>query len=187
MAAARSLVAAAAAASARRTPLAVLPAFHQRAFTTSRASLAEPTSTSASSTSSSSSNNGINKDPQLGDYPDLPLVSLQHRRWSPNWWDPQEKRNFGETLHEQHDAMSVWAPDAHALPASTALFQFALAGLAMTAFAGMVYLTKFERPAVPRTYPRDGLRAEMGGTELAALSDAETEEGGEEEDAEDSE
>ncbi|CAD6890549.1 unnamed protein product [Tilletia controversa] len=183
MAAARSLVAAAA--SARRTPLASLPALHQRTFTTSRSSLAAPTSASSSSSSSASAQDDPNKDPQLGDYPDLPLISLQRRRFSPNWWDTQEKRNFGETLHEQHDAMSVWAPDAHVLPASNALFQFGLAALAMTAFAGAVYLTKFERPAVPRTYPRDGLKAEMGGTELTALSDSEAEEGGGE-DAEDS-
>ena len=38
------------------------------------------------------------KDPQLGDYPDLPYVSQQQRKYSPKWWDPQEKRNFGETV-----------------------------------------------------------------------------------------
>jgi hypothetical protein len=38
------------------------------------------------------------KDPQLGDYPDLPYQSLQRRRYDPSWWDPQEKRNFGETV-----------------------------------------------------------------------------------------
>lgn len=38
------------------------------------------------------------KDPQLGDYPQLPFVNLQNRRYDPRWWDPQEKRNFGETV-----------------------------------------------------------------------------------------
>lgn len=38
------------------------------------------------------------KDPQLGDYPQLPFVSLQRRKYDPRWWDPQEKRNFGEEV-----------------------------------------------------------------------------------------
>lgn len=38
------------------------------------------------------------KDPQLGDYPDLPYISQQQRKYSPRWWDPQEKHNFGETV-----------------------------------------------------------------------------------------
>lgn len=38
------------------------------------------------------------KDPQLGDYPQLPYENLQNRRYDPAWWDPQEKRNFGETV-----------------------------------------------------------------------------------------
>ena len=38
------------------------------------------------------------KDPQLGDYPELPFENLQRRKYDPGWWDPQEKRNFGETV-----------------------------------------------------------------------------------------
>jgi NADH dehydrogenase (ubiquinone) 1 beta subcomplex subunit 8 len=35
------------------------------------------------------------KDPQLGDYPQLPFVSTQLR--SPlGWWDVQMRRNYGE-------------------------------------------------------------------------------------------
>lgn len=46
----------------------------------------------------STSSVNASKDPQLGDYPDLPFVSQQQRKYSPKWWDPQEKRNFGETV-----------------------------------------------------------------------------------------
>jgi len=36
-------------------------------------------------------------DPQLADYPRLPWVSRQ--RLSPKgWWDPQMRRNFGDTV-----------------------------------------------------------------------------------------
>ncbi|KAK0565259.1 hypothetical protein OC861_003872 [Tilletia horrida] len=175
MAAARSILSAAATASARRSassvssssaPLLSAAATQQRPFSTSQRAQSD-------------------KDPQLGDYPDLPNVSLQRRRWSPNWWDGQEKRNFGETLHEEHDAMSVWAPDAAPIPPSSALFQFSIAALAMSAFAGLVYLTKFETPAVRRSYGRDGLKAELGNTEYPARS-SEAEEANEAE-AEDAE
>lgn len=38
------------------------------------------------------------KDPQLGDYPDMPWKSYQTRKWDKSWWDGQDKRNFGETV-----------------------------------------------------------------------------------------
>lgn len=39
-----------------------------------------------------------NRDPALGDYPDVPPVSRQMRKWNKDWWDQQEKANFGETV-----------------------------------------------------------------------------------------
>ncbi|KAJ1023148.1 hypothetical protein NDA16_003301 [Ustilago loliicola] len=108
------------------------------------------------------------KDPQLGDYPDLPFVSQQQRKYSPKWWDPQEKRNFGETPHEQDDVLSVWAPDVHAVPASSALRQFLVAIGVVVLFGSTVYAATPEKPALPRTYPRDGLATELGGEQVAA-------------------
>lgn len=37
------------------------------------------------------------EDPQIGDYPNLPRYSTQ-TRGPYGWWDPQDKRNFGETV-----------------------------------------------------------------------------------------
>ncbi|TKY89607.1 hypothetical protein EX895_001392 [Sporisorium graminicola] len=108
------------------------------------------------------------KDPQLGDYPDLPFVSNQQRKYSPKWWDPQEKRNFGETPHEQDDVLSVWAPDVHAVPASSALRQFLIAIGVVVLFGSTVYAATPEKPALPRTYPREGLATELGGEQVAA-------------------
>jgi NADH dehydrogenase (ubiquinone) 1 beta subcomplex subunit 8 len=130
------------------------------------------------------------KDPQLGEYPQLPFVSLQRRKYDPRWWDPQEKRNFGEEvseiiifpfeltsilklillqLHEQDDVLGVWAPDVFEKPASSALRQFLIAmGVAAT-FAGTVYVTLPNRPSQPRQYPRDGLLAELGGVPGTAV------------------
>jgi NADH dehydrogenase (ubiquinone) 1 beta subcomplex subunit 8 len=37
------------------------------------------------------------EDPQIGDYPNLPRMTAQVR--GPyGWWDPQDKRNFGEDV-----------------------------------------------------------------------------------------
>lgn len=107
------------------------------------------------------------KDPQLGDYPDLPFISQQQRKYSPRWWDPQEKHNFGETPHEQADVLSVWAPDVHAVPASSALRQFAVAIGVVVLVGSTIYAATPARPALPRTYPRDGLAAELGGEQVA--------------------
>ncbi|CEH18391.1 NDUFB8 [Ceraceosorus bombacis] len=78
------------------------------------------------------------------------------------WWDQQEKRNFGETLHESDDELSVWAPDVHKISGPSALFQFSIAAACMGAFAGLVYLTYPEKPAIPRVYPDDGLVKALG-------------------------
>ncbi|PWN50212.1 hypothetical protein IE53DRAFT_387516 [Violaceomyces palustris] len=140
---------------------------------TASLALASSSSTSYSSAlrtfhSSRLTSKSDTKDPQLGDYPDLPFVSFQTRKYSPKWWDTQEKRNFGEIPHEQDDVLSVWAPDVHATPASSALRQFLLAAGVGSVLFTVIYTFKAERPSVPRTYPRDGLATELGGSHVAA-------------------
>ncbi|EPQ31407.1 uncharacterized protein PFL1_00742 [Pseudozyma flocculosa PF-1] len=159
--------AAAGASRSARTAAAVAPL---RTFSTSSSRLIQPQS---------------EKDPQLGDYPDLPYISLQTRKYSPKWWDPQEKRNFGETPHEQDDALSVWAPDIHATPASSALRQFLVAVGVVVLFGSTVYAATPEKPALPRTYPRDGLAAELGGSQVAAPVEGAFSKSGDDEEEED--
>jgi len=59
-----------------------------------------PTSTSTRSISSTSKllASSETQDPQLGDYPQIKRENLQNRKWSPRYWNTQEKRNFGETV-----------------------------------------------------------------------------------------
>lgn len=42
----------------------------------------------------------VTQDPQIGDYPNLPRWSSQ-ARGPYGWWDPQDKRNFGEPVRNQ--------------------------------------------------------------------------------------
>jgi len=104
-------------------------------------------------------------DPQLADYPRLPWVSRQ--RLSPKgWWDPQMRRNFGDTYHENEDILGMWGPDAAPLPPNVALRWFSIA---VASFISFGFITKYalvaDRPAIPREYPFSGLVTELGGLE----------------------
>ncbi|KAI8073445.1 uncharacterized protein B0P05DRAFT_548550 [Gilbertella persicaria] len=104
------------------------------------------------------------QDPQIGDYPNLPRISAQER--GPfGWDDPQDKRNFGEPLHEEDEIMGVWAPDLHTYSPRKAAAQLALAFGILAGVSGIVYKTYPESPAVKRTYPYNGLTEEFGARE----------------------
>ncbi|KAF8632284.1 hypothetical protein AX15_002020 [Amanita polypyramis BW_CC] len=104
-----------------------------------------------------------NHDPQLSDYPQLPWVSRQTLP-PRGWQDEQMRRNFGETLHEQDEVLSMWGPDPAPLPPQDALKQLMFAALG---FVGVGYIIKEhlvpDLPAVRRQYPFDGLVTELGG------------------------
>jgi hypothetical protein len=75
----------------------VVRTFHRATTLSSRLAAARPYS-ACLHTSAILRAEVSNKDPQLGDYPELPFVNLQERKYDPRWWDPQEKRNFGEVV-----------------------------------------------------------------------------------------
>ncbi|KAK2463438.1 hypothetical protein APHAL10511_004524 [Amanita phalloides] len=107
-------------------------------------------------------------DPQLAGYPQLPWVSRQTLP-PKGWQDEQMRRNFGETLHEQEEVLSMWGPDPAPLPPQKALKQFLLAA---AGFVGVGYFIKEkgvpEIPAVRREYPYEGLVVELGGQQARA-------------------
>ncbi|KAG0706758.1 Ndufb8, NADH dehydrogenase 19kDa subunit [Suillus ampliporus] len=105
------------------------------------------------------------KDPQLGDYPELPWVSNQELP-PRGWWDQQMRRNFGDPIQEYDEVLSMWGPDTPPVAPQSALFQLSLA---ISAFVGFGFLCKYalvpDRPTVPREYPFSGLVRELGGLE----------------------
>jgi len=103
-------------------------------------------------------------DPQLDGYPQLPAVSYQ-RRPATGWDDDQERRNFGEPVPEEHEALSVWSHDVYDISGSYALREFSIAVVLFGIFFSGIYLITPERPALPRTYPFSGLVKELGGLE----------------------
>ncbi|KZV93844.1 hypothetical protein EXIGLDRAFT_767709 [Exidia glandulosa HHB12029] len=110
------------------------------------------------------------RDPQLGpDYPNVPREYAQTRNplggESGRWWDMQNRRNFGEPLHAEDEALSVWSPDVPHVPPQRALFHFSIACLCFVAYGVFVPFIQVESPAAPRSYPYDGLVTELGGLE----------------------
>ncbi|KAI1796854.1 hypothetical protein LXA43DRAFT_969460 [Ganoderma leucocontextum] len=103
-------------------------------------------------------------DPQLADYPRLPFVSKQLRP-PRGWEDPQFRRNFGETLHEQEEIVSMWGPDVPVVPPQTAARWFSIAVLGFVGLGVIVNYAPFEIPAVRREYPFSGLVSELGSLE----------------------
>ncbi|PVF95310.1 hypothetical protein CPB86DRAFT_788179 [Serendipita vermifera] len=107
---------------------------------------------------------GETPDPQIGTYPQLEGHSNQERA-PKGWWDNQYRRNFGEPLHEQDEALNMFSPD---LPHTNieprqALAQASLAFAGFAAIMTFLAYTRPEAPAARRTYPRDGLDGELGG------------------------
>ncbi|CAG8681170.1 23060_t:CDS:2 [Cetraspora pellucida] len=104
----------------------------------------------------------INPDPQIGDYPNLP-VEFKLDRPPLGWDDLQNRRNFGEPIHEEEEILNVWSFDRYDINLGDAAMQlltfFALLGVYMFA----IKQTDYEPPAIKKQYPYDGLRVEMGG------------------------
>jgi len=86
------------------------------------------------------------------------------------WWDKQERRDFGEPLHEDNDILGVFALEeyTHMSPGRAALLW---AGF-ISAVLGLSYVVKQtypDRPSAPKEYP-DGLETELGGPHALRVS-----------------
>jgi len=103
-------------------------------------------------------------DPQLNGYPQLPWQSRQNLP-PLGWQDNLTRRNFGDTLHEQEEVLSMWGPDPASIPIEDARRQFLMAVAGFIAFGFLVKAIIPEPPAIRREYPFDGLVKELGGVE----------------------
>ena len=100
---------------------------------------------------------------QNGGYVNPPRISRQHRDPYGDWWDKQERRNYGEPVHEDNDILGMFAPEEYNFYTSPQCF--ALVGCAVAAFCtffGTVYLFYPDRVAVDRGF-EGGLDRELGG------------------------
>ncbi|TKA33114.1 hypothetical protein B0A50_00667 [Salinomyces thailandicus] len=112
---------------------------------------------------------GGNEDPNLnGNYPDPNLTSAlpvkrQFRDPYAQWWDPQERRNYGEPVHEDNDVLGIFSPEAYTHFSTgwgAVLMGTFIAAVGTLCLAVNQYYP--DRPSMPRTYP-GGLETELGG------------------------
>lgn len=100
---------------------------------------------------------------QNGGYINPPRIKRQFRDPHADWWDKQERRNFGEPVHEDNDILGMFSPYEYTwTTAGKGLFQL---GCFVAVFLSVVYVTKQiypDRVAYPREF-EDGLERELGG------------------------
>lgn len=100
---------------------------------------------------------------QNGGYVNPPLEKRQFRDPYADWWDKQEKRNFGEPCHEDNDILGVFSPEEYTW--TTAGKGGIMMGTFLTAAAGLLFavsVTYPDKPSAPREFTA-GLERELGG------------------------
>ncbi|KAF9883103.1 hypothetical protein FE257_004082 [Aspergillus nanangensis] len=100
---------------------------------------------------------------QNNNYQNPPRVKRAFRDPYGDWWDKQERRNFGEPVHEENEILSVFSPEqyTHVTPRK-GIFQIGAFVVTFLGLCGVVSLYYPDRPSVPKTYP-EGLEKELGG------------------------
>ncbi|KAL5339278.1 hypothetical protein BJX70DRAFT_364365 [Aspergillus crustosus] len=100
---------------------------------------------------------------QNGGYQNPPRVKRQFRDPYVDWWDKQERRNFGEPVHEENEILGVFSPEQYThVSAGKGLLQLGAFVATFLGFCGVVSFFYPDKPSLPRTFP-DGLEKELGG------------------------
>ncbi|KAL2165603.1 hypothetical protein VTG60DRAFT_4256 [Thermothelomyces hinnuleus] len=104
------------------------------------------------------------EDPDMnGGYINPPRIKRQFRDPHADWWDKQERRNFGEPVHEDHDILGMFSPWEYTwIGTGKGLFQI---GVFVAVFLSVCYgvkLTYPDRVSYPREF-EGGLERELGG------------------------
>lgn len=108
-------------------------------------------------------------DPDLnGSYPNPPPLKRQFRDPYGKWWDSQERRNYGEPIHEDNDVLGIFTTEKYTwtTPGKGAVMMatFVAAVLGLLTIVGATYPDK---PAVEREFD---LVEQLGGKEALVVS-----------------
>jgi NADH dehydrogenase (ubiquinone) 1 beta subcomplex subunit 8 len=108
-------------------------------------------------------------DPGLnGSYPNPPAIKRQFRDPHAKYWDQQERRNYGEPIHEDNDVLNIFSTEAYTWTKpgwGAVLFTTFIASV--VGLAAVVWVTYPEKPSVPREFD---LVEELGGKEALLVS-----------------
>ncbi|WQF84336.1 Putative NADH dehydrogenase [ubiquinone] 1 beta subcomplex subunit 8 [Colletotrichum destructivum] len=98
-----------------------------------------------------------------GGYINPPFIKRQFRDPHGDWWDKQERRNFGEPVHEDHDLLGMFSPFEYTWTSTgKGLLQIGAFVVAFFGVCGVVAANYPDKPSYPREFP-DGLERELGG------------------------
>ncbi|KAL8713216.1 MAG: hypothetical protein Q9220_002737 [cf. Caloplaca sp. 1 TL-2023] len=101
--------------------------------------------------------------PQNGGYTNPPPQKRQFRDPYGDWWDKQERRNFGEPVHEDQDILGMFSPHEYThFTAGKGFFLLGCFAATVLGLCGVVRVYYPDRPSAPRTFP-GGLDRELGG------------------------
>ena len=94
----------------------------------------------------------------IGDYPTtVPFTNRQLRPATTKYDNQQERRNFGETVHEEDEILAVFSPDVHRHVTPSRALAHVAAVIAVIYGITMLAQASFEPlKAVRRTYPYNG-------------------------------
>lgn len=108
--------------------------------------------------------------PQNGGYINPPRIKRQFRDPHADWWDKQERRNYGEPVHEDHDILGMFSPYEYTWTTpGKGLMQI---GAFIVTFFGVLSVVKMTYPDKV-SYPREfegGLLNELGGVGAMRVS-----------------
>ncbi|KAG6045920.1 hypothetical protein E4U39_001808 [Claviceps sp. Clav50 group G5] len=104
------------------------------------------------------------EDPDMnGGYINPPRIKRQFRDPYADWWDPQERRNYGEPIHEDNDTLGMFSPWEYTW--TTPRQAFLLLGIFFSSIVGIYGAASLfypDRPSYPREF-EGGLERELGG------------------------
>lgn len=107
---------------------------------------------------------------QNGGYINPPRIKRQFRDPYGEWWDPQERRNFGEPIHEDNDLLGIFSPWEYTWTTTgPGLIMIGCFLAVLGGVSSMVYMSYPDRPAYPREFEA-GLERELGGPGAVRVS-----------------
>jgi NADH dehydrogenase (ubiquinone) 1 beta subcomplex subunit 8 len=107
---------------------------------------------------------------QNGGYENPAPIKRQFRDPHGDWWDKQERRNYGEAVHEDHDQMGIFTPYEYTW--TNPGKGLVMSAVAISVFLSVCWTVKATYPDKP-SYPREfggGLEKELGGSGAVRVS-----------------
>jgi NADH dehydrogenase (ubiquinone) 1 beta subcomplex subunit 8 len=107
---------------------------------------------------------------QNGGYINPPFIKRQFRDPYADWWDKQERRNYGEPVHEDNDMLGIFSTYDYTW--TTPGKGLVMMGTFITVFLSVCYLSSLtypDKPSAPREFEH-GLEKALGGAGTVKVS-----------------